>query len=408
MFGKASGGKTIWYSRVLMSLAFVACCSLVAYSQNSGNSFQKLLIDQARFSEENLASLAKGETVVRLLDVKDKRDVAVCGVVRLKDISELSLEVFRASMTQKNNRSVVGEGKFSVPPAITDLASLKLEKNDIRDLKECVVGDCKLQLSRAMIKRFQSDVDWNAADNSAKATGLFQQLLFEYLTDYSARGNAAFIKYENHREPLDLAEVHRDMLDQMLFVREIAPEFAKYLSDYPRNAPGGIENFLNWSKITFGLQPFLTMTHTVAYEHRDTDASQYLIATKQIYASRYIDASLALAMLVSVEENGRRENYLVFTDISQADSLGGAFGGLKRSVVGTEATARVTDVLTRAKYRLENPGKDPDPGDMNKGDGSNVEAALRFWESPYVYILPAIVVGALALFLYRKFRQKRS
>ena len=58
-------------------------------------------------------------------------------------------------MTQKSNPAILEIGKFGNSPAL-DLDGLSFESSDIEDLEKCVVGDCKLKLSAAMIQRLQS------------------------------------------------------------------------------------------------------------------------------------------------------------------------------------------------------------------------------------------------------------
>ncbi len=74
--------------------------------------------------------------------------------------------------------------------------------------------------------------------------------------------------------------------------------------------------------------------------------------THQIYASRYMNGSVAVATVVS-DEAGRF--YLAFADISRSDAIGGLFSGIKRGIVTGEGEGRVKDLLESAKTRLEAP-----------------------------------------------------
>ena len=99
-------------------------------------------------------------------------------------------------------------GSFGAVPALADLQNLTLEAKDIEDLKECVVGDCQIKLSAAMIERFAKEVNWQAPDYAQQATQLFRTMLFEYVTDYRARGDAALINYGDKSNEVRLAEEH--------------------------------------------------------------------------------------------------------------------------------------------------------------------------------------------------------
>ena len=77
-------------------LGFIAFCAVIwlgagsATAQNSIPEFQKILREKAAFNESDFIALGQGETVVRLLPIKDKNEVAVCGLVRLQTLSESS------------------------------------------------------------------------------------------------------------------------------------------------------------------------------------------------------------------------------------------------------------------------------------------------------------------------------
>ena len=124
-----------------------------ALGQDSVVEFKKILREEAAFDETDFAALEQGQTVVRLLPVKDKREVAVSGLVSLQVPAEVFLQSFRENMFRKSNPAILEIGSFSAAPTLDDLQTLTIEDRDLEDLKECVVGDCKLKLSAMMIAR---------------------------------------------------------------------------------------------------------------------------------------------------------------------------------------------------------------------------------------------------------------
>src|SRR5712664_3569695 len=122
-------------------------------AQTSADDFRRVLREQATFTADDLSGLEQGRIVAKLLPAKDKREVAVCGVVRLPVPQEVFLQFTRDNVAQQNNRAILQIGKFSNTPAIEDLQALTLEKSDIEDLKRCTVEDCNLKMSAAMIER---------------------------------------------------------------------------------------------------------------------------------------------------------------------------------------------------------------------------------------------------------------
>ena len=75
----------------------------------------------------------------------------------------------------------------------------------------------------------------------------------------------------------------------------------------------------------FGLKPTVMITHAVGYRPEDTGDA--VIAWKQIYASHYFNGGLSITTYAKDGD----ASYLVQLDRVRADSLGGMFGGVKRS-----------------------------------------------------------------------------
>src|SRR5688572_8091065 len=70
---------------VLIVFCTITCLGAKAASaQHSVAEFHRILSEKAAFDQLDFAALEQGETVVRLLPAKDKREVAVCGLVSLR------------------------------------------------------------------------------------------------------------------------------------------------------------------------------------------------------------------------------------------------------------------------------------------------------------------------------------
>jgi len=325
-----------------------------APAQTSAEDFRKVLREQATFTADDLSGLEQGQIVAKLLPAKDKREVAVCGVVRLPVRPEVFLQFTRDNVAQLNNRAILQIGKFSNPPAIEDLQTLTLEKRDIEDLKRCTVQSCSLKMSAAMIERMHNEVDWNAPDYPVQATLVFRQMLLDYVRDYLARGSGALMEYSDPNHGVSIDEELRSLLDASIYFNQFAPEFTKYLRSFPAPKLAGAENSIFWSKLKFGLKPVITITHVVIYPRTAQSAPQVLVASKQIYADHYFDSSLALSAFVNVPGSGASGGpYLLYTNRSRADALGGLFSGLKRSIVESEAMGSLQSILQEQKLKME-------------------------------------------------------
>jgi len=126
-------------SAVIRIFVVVSVFAVVIPTQTPRSSLTKILSRQAAFDEADLAALEKGEIVVKVLaaNSKDKKEVGVFGGVRVSARPHISLSDFQSSLEQKTNEAVVSQGRFSSPPVLDDLKGLKLEKNDLKDLRIC-------------------------------------------------------------------------------------------------------------------------------------------------------------------------------------------------------------------------------------------------------------------------------
>ncbi len=102
------------------------------------------------------------------------------------------------------------------------------------------------------------------------------------------------------------------------------------LEQYPGQTFTGVSDFFHWSTESFGLKPVASITHVYVY----VQPGRAAIASKQIYASHYFDASLGLA--AALDDPGDASNpgmYLVYLNRSSIDLLAGFFRGLRRAIL---------------------------------------------------------------------------
>lgn len=392
-----NNSERLWNIIVLPILLF----SITSFSsaQNPAQILHKILSEKAEFKTEDFSILEKGEPVIKFLPTKDKREIAVCGVVRLKNVREVSLKSFQDSLTQRNNKSLIDGGKFSNPPILEDIRSVEFEKNDIEAMKKCEVGKCDLKMSAAMIKRLQTEIDWNSPDYSSSSAQLFRQMLIEYVKNYSMQGNAALLRLDNQKKSISLEEEYQNLLGKLLFINEFTPEFAKYLETFPRSEPKGVENEFYWSKLKFGLKPIITLTHKANYQRQDEFSKQFLIITKQIYASRYVDSSLAITFFLSFPNS---ETYILFTSLSRSESLDGIFSDFKRDIVELEAKERATELLKLAKYRMEFGVNNEAEINSQSIENGMIKQILNQLQKPVIQIFIFLVLVTIAVILYRR------
>jgi hypothetical protein len=77
-----------------------------------------------------------------------------------------------------------------------------------------------------------------------------------------------------------------------------------------------------------------------------------LVASKQLYASHYFDASLALTAFVEANEPSTSRSYLLYLNHSRIGALRGFFVGLKRSVICAQVRQGLGKNIMLVKRRL--------------------------------------------------------
>ena len=250
----------------------------------------------------------------------------------------------------KKNPAVLRIRKFAIPVAPRELEGLRLENNDLADLRVCRAGNCKVKLPAGVMERLGDNVDWSQPDRAAMAQSMFREQMQAYIQTYSERGNPALIEYRDKSKTVRLADEFRAVLDARPGVAELAPEFHEYLAWYPNDLLTGFSEFFYWSTESFGLKPVTSVTHVSL----DVQPGRAVVASKQIYASHYFDASLGLsAALDDGREASDKGMYLVYLNRSRIDLLGGFFGGLRRAFLGRRLRDGMRKHLAEVVRKLE-------------------------------------------------------
>ncbi|HSQ25400.1 MAG TPA: hypothetical protein VLN44_13335 [Pyrinomonadaceae bacterium] len=385
-------GLKILSALILLPILFCLQC----HAQVPDQILSEALTARTAFAPEDFSALEQGEAIVKLLPVKDRREVAVCGVIKLSAPAEISLKSFQEALSQANRKSIGLAGRFSTPPNLTDLEHLTLDKRDLSDLKHCAIGDCKLNLSATMIERFQREVNWNAPDNATKANQLFRQMLVEYVQQYLERGDSALIEYSDASPPVRLAEEHQSLLAEILYVNEADPAFAAYLKTFPFGSLPNVENAVSWAKIKFGLKPVIIVTHVATHTSHADDMTRIIVLSKQIYANHYFDASLSLMAVVSNQTSAGTQSYLLYTNHSRAAGLAGSFSKLKHKLVESEAVENLENLLQQTRLVIESNAAGPRVSARRSGG----ERFVAWFGGLPQLILWLVLVALLGAFFY--------
>ena len=311
------------------------------------------LMDRVGFAATDVAAIDSGRAIARAVDGRSSEDIGIVGAVRIQAAPAVLLAKLKDVATFEKSASVLQVGTFSTPPSTKDLAGLTLEPVDLSELPSCAPADCDLQLSKAVMNKFRTGVDWRSSASAAAANALMRQVLVDLLVSYQMAGNEGLGEYDDSQPPVRVAEEFR-LLGAARDMPVPLPALATYLTDYPRASLRGAEEFFYWSKVEFGLKRTIRLNHVTIYplpERRD--GLRYVVATKQLYASHYFSTALELRFLIDDPARPANGFVLLLVTKSRVPGLSSTLGTMIRRVVKGRAATSMEKHLQHVKRIVE-------------------------------------------------------
>jgi len=303
-----------------------------------------------KFSASDLSDLQRGRVVKHGLDAKAPGEVAVAGAARVAASKAAFLAAARDIVRFKSGPAVLQIGRFGSPPAIDDLAALTVDKEDF-DPTTCRVGDCDVRLPADTIRRLPLEIDPTGPTVRAQAAAWFKRTLLADVLAYVSGGPGRFTQYDDGDRPINPIVEFAGVLKATPAIDALVPGLSDHLARFPAARIADAEDFLYWSKETFGSAPFISVTHVTMV---CPSARTCVMTTKDVYSSRYIDASLALAIVTDAAASGDVFD-VVYANRSRVNALKGMLSGLRKALVERRIRGTMEQSLNAIKSRLERP-----------------------------------------------------
>jgi hypothetical protein len=327
--------------RIVLALgAAIALVSGAPPSDDIESAVRTVLMNHWRFTVDDLADLQRGKVIRRSVDSSASGEIAVAGGIRVNAPKQAFLDLARDITRFKRSPDVLAIGRFSSPPTLQDLAPLTLDRDDF-DPATCRVHDCGVRLPASVIETLPRERDPDA---------FFKQVLLDNVIAYE-KGDAhgRLLQYDDGEKPIRPADEFAALLRNAPALGALVPSLPEHFLNYPADQLAGDDDFLYWSKEKFGIAPFVTVTHVTVV---CPSPRSCVMATRDVYSSRYIDASLSIS--VATDTAGSPPGfYLFFANRSRANALRGAFAGLRRKLAARRARSSLEENLKRVKSRLE-------------------------------------------------------
>jgi hypothetical protein len=329
--------------------AALSCMTVLAAAESDiDRTIREVLTRHLRFTVGELSDLQGGKVVRHGLDSGTAGEVGVVGAVKVRAPKAAFLARVHDIARFKSGPDILQIGKFSHPPKLDDLASLTVDRGDF-DVTSCRLRNCGVRLPAAVIQRFEREIDPKAPDAQQRAAALFKQVLVDDVTAYVAGSAGRFEQYDDGTRPIRPLDEFDGVLTNSPSLAALVPGLPDHLKNFPSSRLSEADDFLYWSKEKFGYAPFISVTHVTIV---CPSAATCVMTTKDVYSSRYIDASLAIAIATDTLETPEAF-YLVYGNRSRANALKGRFSGLRRALVERRARGSLEQNLGHLKIDLE-------------------------------------------------------
>jgi len=293
-----------------------------------------------QFTDEERRKLDQREVVLRILPASG-HELAVLAAGSLDVGADALVASVRDMPGLKRGAYVPQIGVFSSPPRLSDVRELTLDPADVKAIRKCRPDrpdDCDLKLESAEIARLHAAARSGAPDNAALQEE-FRRVLVERAREYQRRGDQQG------------QEEFASLLQHSPYVKRL-PQLAAYLERYPAAAPAGSESFLYWSKETYAWKPMITVTHvTILHGSVDEGAPEVVVASRDLFSTRYTSGSLVLTMLLRNADAPSRR-YLVYINRTWVDGV----RALWRPFVEYRVRGQARSVFAGARDRIERTG----------------------------------------------------
>lgn len=299
-----------------------------------------------RASDTELGRLERGVPISRTLQSTDSKEITTLGAIRVACTSDTFVARVGDIEHFKAGPYLLQIGRFSAQPSIDDVATLPLDAEDRRALRGCRPGACALRLPADAMVRMRDAIPWGAANEAEAATSAMRAFIVREAAGYRSGGLAALADYRDQKATIARSAAFRGLLRPSGFRSEYQPEMFEFLERFP-NGRGEVESMLYWSRERFGLKPVINITHSAILRANGV----VVFASKQVYTSHYLDASLGMSVFVPAP--GTPYGYVTYMNRSRVEGLRGPLAGVARAIASRRGRDGLERTLLEVRTKLE-------------------------------------------------------
>ncbi|HJZ11693.1 MAG TPA: hypothetical protein VJ521_06065, partial [Acidobacteriota bacterium] len=230
-------------------------------------------------TNQEIQSVVAARPLAKLLKTETKEEIAIFGIVRIRVPQEYFIERLRNIIEFESGSGVHSAGLFHTPPLLSDVATLQMDDEDLKEIPKCKPGDCAIKLSDRAMQHLQKEIDWTSPQAKIQAQSVIRKVFVDYVGAYQSIGDEALSVYYDKDKPQAIREGLRNLLKHSTGFFQYDPQLANYLEKYPNEKPPDTEDILYWQVVDFGLKPVVRASHMVIHRSSNENQVQYTIAS---------------------------------------------------------------------------------------------------------------------------------
>jgi hypothetical protein len=339
-------GSLLSVNRPRRATALIAAVAVVTLGQSAGAQTQaakalpagepgRFLQRYIGLSPKEIEQATKGGVVTKVLDTKDREEVALFGIVAVDVPRDEVVRrlAYLPTYLRSQGRTF---GLFSTPATASDVSAFVAEQSDLDAIKDCKPGDCNVKMPAPNIEAFRKSVDWSSpATARTQVETTVRERSAAYVNRYRSGGTAAMVEYGDQKTTGKASDVFTTLLAESPYLFDYVPPFHKYLVDYPTGSLPGVQDAIYWATDRMSsLRPILSLNHVSVYS--PAGSSLTLMSVKQLYASHYFLGAFTLTTVIDRPDapGGRGVYYLVVQRMRFDNMPSGGLLNIRGRVIG--------------------------------------------------------------------------
>ena len=300
------------------------------------------------YSPDQVQQVRDGKMLQDTVESGSERELSVRFAGLLKAPATVFQKVFmEVSQKKDSDPSVIDLGLIEGNGLIQDFDGVKLDSNNDVMKKTYLNASpgSDLNLSQEEINAF------NNLNGTGEVEEQFRSMLLDRYRAYRKNGLSGIPPYrrsggKDYHPSDDL----RHKVELATIVKREAPEFHRYLDEYPNAQPGGFEESFCWMNFDVDAKPTVALVHRMGQLIGDA----YVFAERHFYVSRSHNCIQGVGGAFPVEE-GTILLYLVRTTTDQVAGFGSS---AKRAIGSRIMGGKMAESFERARTSLKSEEKE--------------------------------------------------